>query len=81
VWPLPPEHCRCRWWLLRLSNSVTHVLRRAPQDEGSALVETSDNTQHSQKTDTSMPPAGFDPAVQASERLLTYLRLRLRRHV
>jgi hypothetical protein len=71
-WPLLPTHCR--WWLLllhliMLNDKNTHTLSTTPLDEWSAyrrdLYLTTHNTH---KRQTSMSPAGFDPAISASER-------------
>jgi hypothetical protein len=54
----------CIW-----SHSLTHTLSRTPLDEGSARRRGFYLTTHNyHKTRTSMPPAGFEPAIPASER-------------
>jgi hypothetical protein len=58
--PMPP-HC----WRFR-DHTHAHTLGRTSLDEGSARRR-DDKTQHSQ--DIPMPPAGFEPAIPASERL------------
>ena len=65
-----PTHCRFRGILLHvITFNDKHTLGRTPLDEGSArrreLCLTTHNTH---KTPTSMPPAGFEPTIPASER-------------
>jgi hypothetical protein len=65
--PLLPINCRCRRLLLQLI-LLSDTLDRTPLDEGSAIrrVLYLQNTQHSQETDIHAP-AGFEPAIPASE--------------
>ena len=78
VWPLLTTQSRCRGLLLHLTtlndtHTHTHTLGRVPLDEWSArrrdLYLTTYNTRKRQK---SMPAAGFEPAIPASERPQTH---------
>ena len=74
LWPLLPTHCRCRGLLLHLITlNDTYTVGRTPLDEGSArrrdLYLATHNT-HSRQTCTL--PAGFEPAIPASERSQTH---------
>ena len=74
VRPLLPTHCRCRMLLLHLTeldtHTHTHTFVRAPLNEGS--VRRRDllylTTHNIYKKQTFMPPAGFEPAIPASQR-------------
>jgi hypothetical protein len=71
VWPLLPNHCRYRELFLHLI--ATHSLWRTPLEEGSArrgqLYLTTRNIHtHTHMGETSMEPAGFEPALPVSER-------------
>ena len=51
------------------SHTVTHKFGRAPQDEGSVRsIDLYLTTHDTYKRQTSMLPAGFEPAIPASER-------------
>jgi len=68
-----PTHSGCRLLSLHLVIlSHTYILRRTALDEGSArhrdLYLSPHNTH---KRETSMPPAGFEPAIPAGERQQT----------
>jgi hypothetical protein len=67
-------YCRCRGLLLHLITiTQTHTLGRTPLDEGSARRRDLYLTTHNiHKRQTSMPPAGFEPEIAASERPQTY---------
>jgi hypothetical protein len=69
VWPLLPIRCRCRVLLLHLITLRHTTLGRTPLDEWPArrrdLYLTTHNTD---KRQTSMPSAGFEPAIPAGER-------------
>ena len=79
VWPLYLLILSVEWYNYTWSHSMTqththtHTLSRTSVDEGSAhlryLYQTTHNTHNRQ---TSMHPAGFEPAVSASERLQIY---------
>jgi hypothetical protein len=70
VRPLLPTHRRCRGWLLHL---VTRILGRSPLTRDQPVADASTcTTQNIHKRQISMPPAGFEPAIPASERPQTY---------
>jgi hypothetical protein len=76
IWPLLPIHCRCRRLLLQLitlNDTHTHTLGRTPLDEGPARRrDLYLKTHNIQTRQTSMPPAGFEPTIPASERPQTH---------
>jgi hypothetical protein len=75
VWPLLPTRCRCRGLLLHLitlNDTHTHSIGH-PWTWGRPVTEISTYTPHNNhKRQTSMPPAGFEPEIPASERPQTY---------
>jgi len=59
--------------LITFNHTHTHTLGRTPLDEGSAPRRDLYLTTHNnQKRQTSMPPAEFEPAIPATERLQTH---------
>ena len=75
---LLPTHCRCRGLLLRLitlsdTHTYTHRQTHTRQDSSGREIDPShrplpDNAQHNiHKRHTSMPTAGFEPAIPANE--------------
>jgi hypothetical protein len=79
VWPLLPTHCRCTGLLFHLITLRHATLGRTSLDERSARCRDFYLTTHIYKRQTSMPPAGFEPAI-LSKRAAPYLRLRPRGH-
>jgi hypothetical protein len=77
VWPPLRNHCRCKGILL-LPTILrrTRALGRAPLDEESARRRAFYLTTHIYNRQTSMPLAGFQPGIPASERPQTRLRTR-----
>ena len=84
VGPLIPVHCMYRRLLLHLitllthththihTHTHTHTLGRAPLDKGSVCRRGLYVHKTKRSQDTSMPPAGFEPAIPVSERLQTH---------
>ena len=65
-----PNQVRCRGLFFHvITHSHTTTVGKTPLDEGSARP-LPDNTQHSQQT--SVPPAGFQPAIPAGDWLQTH---------
>jgi hypothetical protein len=74
VWPCLPIHHSC-WGLLLdvLAFSDTHTVGRTPLDEGSARGRDLHlKTHNTQKSQTTMPPKGCEPAIPASVRPQTH---------
>ena len=74
VCPSLPNHCRCKGWLLHLITfNDTRTFGRTPLGEGSATSRDLYLTTHNiHKRETPTLPAGFEPAVPASDRPQTY---------
>ena len=72
-----PTQCRCGRLLLHvitLNDTHTHTLGRTPLDKGSDRRGDLNLTAHSihKRQISMMPPAGFEPAIPASERPQTH---------
>ena len=75
VWPLLPTHCRCRDYCCTWSHSVTHTHSLGliwTRDWPVAGTSATCATHNIHKRQTSMPPAGFEPAIPTSERPQTH---------
>ena len=74
VCPSLPNHCRCKGSLLHLITfNDTRTFGRTPLGEGSATSRDLYLTTHNiHKRETPTLPAGFEPAVPASDRPQTY---------
>jgi len=72
VWTLELTHCRCEGTFCTWCHSVTHTLSRTPLDEGSTHRKDYPTTHNTHKRQTSMPAAGFESAITASERPHTH---------
>jgi hypothetical protein len=73
-WPLLPSHCNCRGLLLHLiTHSDIQKIGRTSLDEGSAhRREVYPTTNNTHKREIDMPPAGFEPAIPATQRPQTH---------
>jgi len=72
-WLLLPSHCRCRELLLHLVVLSITTIGRTPLDEWSARhIELYLTTHNIHNRQISMPQAGFEPAIPASERPQTH---------